>query len=181
MYTAFTGMIASLLLLLPGALAADWPQWRGPERTGHVPPGVPVPATLPSEPKVLWRIKIGQGFASPIVANGRVFYFDNQNGVETLHAIDPANAKELWRADIDQAFTDTQGPSGPRCTPLVDGDRIYAQSCKGELRCLKVTDGSLIWHVNYTNDFSAVFFGEKGNAQGAARHGNDGSDRKSVV
>jgi len=155
--------------------AADWPQWRGPMRTGHVPDGVAVPGKLPEDPRVVWRMNVGEGLASPIVAGGKVFYFDNPGSKETLHAIDLATAKEIWRQEIDDPFRDMQGPSGPRCTPVVDGDHVYALSCQGELQCLSVTDGKLIWRTNFTNDLGAVFIGEKGNAQGAARHGNNGS------
>jgi len=151
--------------------ADNWPQWRGPVRTGHVTNGAHVPGTLPIEPKVVWRLGIGEGLASPVVAGGKVFYFDNQDGKETLHAINAGDARELWRAAVDDVFTDQQGPSGPRCTPLVDGDRVYAQSGKGELQCLSVTNGRRLWHVNFTNDFGAVFFGEDTPVPGAAEHG----------
>jgi outer membrane protein assembly factor BamB len=167
-------LLGSCLLAL-SAPAADWPQWRGPDRTGHVPPDAAVPASLATEPKILWRLKIGDGFASPVVAGGKVFYADNQEGQETLHALDAGSGKEIWHANIDHAAGDNQGPAGPRCTPLVDGERVYAQSLKGQLHCLKTSDGSLVWKVNYTTDFSAIFIGEKGSAQGAARHGNNGS------
>jgi hypothetical protein len=60
-----------------------------------VPTGQPVPEKLPAEPKVVWKMKIGEGLASPVVASGRVFYFDNQNNKETLHAIDAVTAKEI--------------------------------------------------------------------------------------
>lgn len=166
--------VCVLLLSLVRTLAADWPQWRGPARDGHVPAGVPVPTKL-SEPKVIWRMKVGDGLAAPVVAEGKLFYLDNQGGMETLHAVNAKDAKELWRADIDKTFTDAQSPPGPRCAPLVDGDRVYAQSCKGELRCLKVSDGKEIWQVNYVKDFGASFMGEYGNFSGAARHGNNGS------
>jgi outer membrane protein assembly factor BamB len=115
------------------------------------------------------------GLASPVVAGGRVFYFDNTGGKETLHAMEAATQKEIWRHEVDDPFTDTQGPTGPRCTPLVDGDRVYAQSCRGELQCLETATGRLVWRANYVRDFGAVFIGEKGNAPGASRHGNNGS------
>ena len=120
-------------------------------------------------------MKVGEGLASPVVAAGKVFYFDNTDGKETIHAIDATTNKEFWRKEVDDPFKDMQGPSGPRCTPVVDNDRVYALSCKGELQCLNVADGKLIWRVNFTNDFGAVFIGEKGNAPGATRHGNNGS------
>jgi outer membrane protein assembly factor BamB len=153
------------------ALAEDWPQWRGPDRTGHVPAGWKIPATLPAEPKVLWRIKTGDGLASPVVAGGRVFYLDNQNGVETVHAADATTGRLLWSAPLDAAFKDSQSASGPRCTPVVDGDHLYAQSCRGELRCLSTADGALRWRVNFVTNFGGAFIGEKGQAAGATRHG----------
>lgn len=161
-------------LFVWSSAAGDWPQWRGPWRTGHVPGGMVVPARLPLEPKAVWKLKIGEGLASPVVAGGRVYYFDNTGGKETLHAIDASTTREVWRKEIDGTFSDNQGPTGPRCTPLVDGDRVYAQSCKGELQCLNAADGRLLWRVNFTNDLGAIFIGEKGNIPGAARHGNNG-------
>ncbi|MFO1499571.1 MAG: PQQ-binding-like beta-propeller repeat protein [Verrucomicrobiota bacterium] len=149
----------------------DWPQWRGAERTGHVTPGARTPAVLPTEPRLVWRLRTGEGLASPVVADGRVFYFDNQAGRETLHAIDAQDSRQLWSAPIDAVFKDEQGPPGPRCTPIVDGDRIYAQSGLGELQCLSVASGRRHWRVNYRNDFGAAFLGEDSKIPGAAEHG----------
>src|ERR1051326_5027353 len=157
--------------LVPRLRAEDWPQWRGPMRTGHVAPGVRVPAGLPTEPKVVWRLKVGEGWASPVVSDGKVFHFDNQVGKETLHALKAENGEELWRAEGDKTFQDEQGPPGPRCTPLVDDDRVYAQSGLGELQCLSVADGQRLWHVSFTNEFSAAFLGEDSKVPGAAEHG----------
>lgn len=154
-----------------GLRAEDWPQWRGPARTGHASASARVPTVLPVEPKTVWRLKVGEGFASPVVAGGKVFYFDNQDGKETLHAINAADHQELWRAIVDDVFRDEQGPPGPRCTPLVDGDRVYAQSGKGELQCLRIADGQPIWRINFLKDFGAAFLGEDSKVPGAAEHG----------
>ena len=124
-------LLIGFLLLPVSTFAADWPQWRGPDRTGHVPDGVAIPTTLAAEPKILWRIKIGEGLASPVVAGGKVFYLDNQTDQEVLHALTESDGKELWRANIDGVFADDQSKPGPRCTPLVDDGRVYAQSCNG--------------------------------------------------
>ena len=156
-------------------MAADWPQWRGPARTGHIATAEVALEKLPSEPKIVWRLKVGEGLASPVVARGQVFYFDAVAGKETLHAIDAATTREIWRATFDDAFEDTQGPAGPRCTPVVDEDQVYAVSCKGELQCLGAADGKILWRANFAKDFQAEFTGEKGPARGAARHGNNGS------
>src|SRR2546428_10944337 len=108
--------LCALLLATALLRAEDWPQWRGPARTGHVAPGSPLLASLATEPKVVWKIQVGEGFASPVVAGGKVFYFDNQAGKETLHALQAGEGKELWRATVDDTFPDEQGPPGPRCT-----------------------------------------------------------------
>ncbi len=126
---------------------------------------------MPAEPKVIWRLKVGEGFASAVVAAGKLFYFDNQAGKETLHALQADDARDLWRATVDDTFKDEQGPPGPRCTPVVDGDRVYAQSGKGELQCLTVAEGRRLWRVNFTNDFGSAFLGEDSKIPGAAEHG----------
>lgn len=164
-----------IALIGANCFATDWPGWRGPLRDGHVPAGSAVPETLPQAPRQVWRIKIGDGLASPVVAGNKVFYLDNQDDKEMLHAVDRNIGSELWRSAIDDLHKDSQSAPGPRCTPLVDGDRVYAQSCKGELRCLKVADGTLDWRVNFTTNFQAYFYGERGAAQGAHRHGYTGS------
>jgi outer membrane protein assembly factor BamB len=58
---------------------------------------------------------------------------------------------------------------------MIDGDRVYAVSCRGKLVCLSVADGKEIWSKSYTKDFGASFIGEKGNVPGAGRHGNNGT------
>ena len=73
--------IATIALCVSPLFASDWPQWRGPERTGYVPATETVPDTLPADPKVLWRVKAGEGFASPVVAGGHVLYLDHQTGI----------------------------------------------------------------------------------------------------
>lgn len=168
-------LVTAVLSLVSISPASDWPQWRGPLQTAHVSPGEAVPAQLPPQPKKLWSIKVGEGFSSPVVAGGKVFYSDNAAVKEVLHAVDATIGKELWRAVIDDSHKDSQGPPGPRCTPMVNGDRVYAQSCRGDLQCLSVKDGKLIWRKNYTKDFGAVFVGEKGEVSGASRHGNNGA------
>jgi outer membrane protein assembly factor BamB len=157
--------------------AGDWPQWRGPNRDGHVQIGAQVPTTLPVEIQPRWRIPIGEGFASPVVAGGnaagRVFYSDLQHGKEMVHAVEAATGKELWQTPLDQVFKDDWG-QGPRSTPVVDGVRVFAQSCRGELKCLSADAGQVLWRKNYVQDFGAVFMGETGPAAGATRHGNTG-------
>ena len=170
----FSRTLLAALTLISTATAADWPQWRGPDRTGHVPAGEAVPATLPAEPKAVWRVAVGEGFASPVVAGGRVFHLDNKDAQEVAHAVDAATGKELWSAPLFSSHKDGFG-IGPRCTPVADGERVFVQSAKGEFQCLGAKDGKVIWRKNFVDDFGAIYIGEKGKAAGASRHGASGS------
>ncbi len=157
---------------LAGLCAADWPQWRGPERTGHT--AEPLPATLPAEAPVRWRLSVGHGYASPVVASGRVVFLDDVGGMETAHAVDAVTGRRLWSTALGESFADEFEP-GPRCTPVVSGDRVFAQTAKGELRCLRLDDGRTVWRTNFA-DFGVVWNSERNTGLGAAnRRGNTGS------
>ncbi len=163
-----------LLLCAAGAVvAADWPTQRGPLGTGVVPEGEAVPATLASEAKVVWKGKIGDGFAAPIEAGGKVFYCDCQNDMDVVHAMNAATAAPLWQATLFSSHKDGFG-EGPRCAPVADGKLLFAQSSKGEFHCLSAETGKLIWRFNFVDDFGGIYIGEKGNAAGGSRHGFNG-------
>jgi outer membrane protein assembly factor BamB len=164
-----------LFLAFSGAAvrAGDWPQWRGPARDGHAAAGVPAPSGLPVEAKPRWKIAIGPGFSSPIVAGGKVLYLDAQNEREVVHALNPETGRELWRHDLAAAFGDEWGV-GPRSTPFADGDLLFVQSCNGEFQCLSLADGRLRWRTNFA-DFGVKFLGAKAQEGTASRRGNNGS------
>jgi outer membrane protein assembly factor BamB len=99
---------------------------------------------------------------------------DDRDGHEIVHFLDALDGHQIWETELDLSHRDGFG-IGPRCTPLMDGDRVYVQSAKGELRCLSQKDGQVLWRTNYVEDFGAVYIGEKGKAAGASRHGASGS------
>jgi outer membrane protein assembly factor BamB len=176
---ALTVLVSAVLTA--GASAADWPQWRGPNRDAVVADAKHPLNSLPAEPKVLWKINAGPGQASPVVAGGKVVFLDAQNGQETAHCVDAATGKQLWTVPVAPTveFQNAYG-DGPRCTPLIDGDRAYVQSCSGEFRCLALADGRIVWHVNFGTDYGATFLGNKSgdaeaNQTASRRHGNNGS------
>jgi outer membrane protein assembly factor BamB len=137
---------------------------------GAVPAGSPLPNSLPDAPKVIWKGPVGEGFAAPIVAGGKVVYLDLQNGQEVVHAISLDQAKPAWEAPLDSAHKDGFG-TGPRCAPVSDGKLVFAQSCKGQLSCLALDSGKVVWSTSYVKDFGAAYFGEKGDSKGGSRHG----------
>ena len=154
------------------AMAGDWPQWRGPKRDGHSAEAASI-QSFPKELKPSWKIPVGTGFSSPIVAGGALIYADEQGKKEILHCIDAASAKESWQTSLAEAEGDEWG-SGPRSTPLVDGDRVYFQSMNGEFRCFNLTDGKVRWGFAF-KDYGINFLGGKAGEGTAARRGNNGS------
>jgi outer membrane protein assembly factor BamB len=167
-------LTCAVVLLVQSSRAADWPEWRGVHRDGHVAASERIVEKLPENLPVAWKIPIGEGLASPVEAKGKVIYFDNHGGLETLHAVSVQDGRELWNAPVGPTFSDSQGPTGPRCTPMVHDDLVFAQTCRGEFQCRGLADGKLHWRTNFS-DFGSVFIGERGSAAGGSRHGNTGS------
>ena len=108
-------------------------------------------------PKVLWRTPIAGGYAGPAVAGGRVFVTDyvteadirqsnferkTSTGTERVLCLDEATGRILWKHEYPVTYTISY-PSGPRCTPTVDGDRVYTLGAEGDLLCLAVADHRL--------------------------------------
>ena len=136
-----------------------------------MPAGIAIPSVLPASPVVLWHKEVGFALASPVISGGKVFYLDDQKDKEIVHGLDARTGNELWNFELDDATKDSQSQPGPRTTPIAEGDRVYAQSCRGKLKVLNANDGKLVWQTDYVKDFGGIFIGEKGKAEGASRHG----------
>lgn len=131
----------------------DWPAWRGPDRTG-VSKETGLLKQWPKDgPPLLWKIKgLGDGFSTPSVAGGRIFVMGTRPGrAEHVICLSATDGKELWSAPIGQVASG--GHPGVRCTPTVDGDRVYALSSDGKLACLKTATGEKVWSVDFLADF----------------------------
>jgi outer membrane protein assembly factor BamB len=136
--------------------------------------GETLPKQLPAEPKLLFRRSIGSGHAGPVVASRRLVFLDNEGERETAHCLDFPSGRPLWSAAYDELYADEFG-SGPRCTPLIDDDRVYVQSCQGEFRCLNLADGKTRWRFHF-RDYGTVWIPDRNSGGGAAsRRGNTGS------
>jgi outer membrane protein assembly factor BamB len=101
-------------------------------------------------------------------------YCDEDGAQEVAHLLDAGTGAEIWRTAIGEVYQDEWG-AGPRSTPLIDSDRVYVQSCKGEFRCLDMATGGIIWGASFEKDFQVKFLGSKANEGTAARRGNNGS------
>jgi outer membrane protein assembly factor BamB len=117
---------------------------------------------------------VGGGFSSPVVAKGRLIYMDEDGKQEVVHAVEIGKGRELWKRAIAPRYQDEWG-AGPRSTPIIDGEFVYAQSCSGELRCLRLESGEEVWGVSFERDFGVKFLGSKAREGTASRRGNNGS------
>jgi hypothetical protein len=81
-------------------VAGDWPQWLGPTRNNHVSTDEKIPEKLPTDLKPIWKIQIGGGFSSPIVANNKVIYLDENGEKEIVHLLDAKTGKEIWQTIV---------------------------------------------------------------------------------
>jgi len=141
---------------ISAARAADWPQWRGADRSG-VSAEKGLLAAWPAEgPKLLWTARgVGLGHSTPSVAGGRIYGMGLRGADEMVWALDAATGKEAWSTRIagQTELGGRQGGYGPRGTPTVDGDRVYALGVGGDLACLNRADGKLIWKKSLVADF----------------------------
>jgi outer membrane protein assembly factor BamB len=155
--------LAVALAVGAAAAAADWPQWLGPTRDG-----VSTEKVKPwkGDLRVLWRRPVGEGHSSPVVAGGRVFLHTKvaKEEKEALSAFDAATGKPLWTTAYDRAKYGGLFGAGPRGTPAVVGDRVYAHGITGVLSCFKTDDGRLLWQVDTLKQFQGknLFFGASG-------------------
>jgi outer membrane protein assembly factor BamB len=139
------------------ATATDWPQWRGPQRTG-VSQETGLLAEWPKEgPKLLWQLSdVGNGYATPAVAGTRIYLLSNRGMEnESVQALSVQDGKPVWSTRLGNVGSPNQSPPYPmaRSTPTVDGDRLYALGSDGDIACLETATGKLIWQKNLQRDF----------------------------
>lgn len=140
--------------------AQDWPQFLGPTRNG-VYPGV-IPA---GRPAILWKRDVGQGFAGPAVAQGKLILFHRVNDKETVESIDAKTGKAIWTFQYATAYRDDFGfDEGPRATPSISSGRVYTFGAEGTLHCLDLATGRRLWRVDTHSQFGVNkgFFGAAG-------------------
>lgn len=145
--------IGALFGVQGAAQSTDWPQWRGPNRDGISKETGLLKQWPVNGPAVLWKAKgAGRGYSSFAVANGKLFTMGLRGDREFIVAFDVATGKEVWASQHGGAFRNDRG-DGPRGTPTVDGDRLYALGGNGDLSCLDARTGKVIWSKNVLKEF----------------------------
>ncbi len=159
--------------------ADDWPHWMGPTSDGVWHETDTIDRFPSAGPNVLWRQTIGSGYAGPSVVGDRLFVMDRtapeepvdeskdgskvENNIraagqipggERIRCLDVATGKEVWSYQYDCPYKIAY-PTGPRCTPTVDGDYVYCLGAMGRLICLKKDIGSVVWEKELTKAYEA--------------------------
>lgn len=131
--------------------AADWPQWRGPDRSDRSPETGLLKSWPEGGPKRVWLYEnAGQGYAGFSVVGDRVYTLGTRDGSETLLALEATTGKEAWVAKLSDILKNNWG-DGPRGTPTVDGDLIYVMTGPGLLACVSAKDGKIVWKQSMTD------------------------------
>jgi len=133
--------------------AGEWPQWRGPNRDG-ISKETGLLKQWPAEgPPKVWKTNgLGNGYSTVSISNGRIFTLGLTGNREFVIALDARDGRPLWVQAHGGRFSNNRG-DGPRGTPTVDGDRLYALGGNGDLTCLEAVNGKIVWTFNMLEKF----------------------------
>jgi outer membrane protein assembly factor BamB len=141
---------------------SDWPYFLGPMGTSvSTEKGIlsPWPA---NGLHLVWQKPMGTGYGMPAISQGRLFLFDREGYRARLRCFDSEAGELFWKFEYPTDYEDYYNyNNGPRCCPVVDGDRVYIYSAEGMLHRVRADNGEVIWKVDTFKDFRVVqnFFG----------------------
>lgn len=153
----------SLWALVASVQAADWPQFLGPARDGHVAAEEKaLPDNFSGDPKVLWEHPLGSGHTGPVVVEGKVIIVHRQGGDVVIEALEAKTGKSVWKFSYATDYRDSFGmDNGPRAVPAVSDGRVFVHGAEGMVHALSLADGKLLWKVDTVKKFNSPqgFFG----------------------
>jgi outer membrane protein assembly factor BamB len=136
----------------------DWPQWQGPDRNAISREGGLLQDWPRGGPTLAWKATaLGGGDSTPSIAAGRIFGMSIRGPDEVVWALSETNGQPLWVARLGPAVAQdwAQAREGPGCTPTVDGERLYVIGMAGDLSCVQVSDGKILWQRSLSREFGA--------------------------
>jgi alcohol dehydrogenase (cytochrome c) len=157
MHRTTTLITALCTILLFCAHAEDWPQWQGPDRNAISKETGLLKEWPKDGPPLAWKTTgLGGGDSAPAIIAGRIYGMANRGEDEVVWALSENDGKEVWVTRLGPAFKQQfpQSKEGPSCTPGIDGERLYVEGVGGDVACLQVKDGKILWRRSLTTDFS---------------------------
>jgi outer membrane protein assembly factor BamB len=151
------GLLYSMISFVNGGLGAgEWPQILGPNRNGIAVDEKLTDSLRASGPKAVWSKPVGEGFAGVAVTNGLAVIFHRQGDDEVAEAVDATTGQLNWKVGFPTSFASQySSDNGPRCVPLIHGDRVFLFGAGGNLHCVKLADGTKVWSRSAFADFKA--------------------------
>ncbi len=185
MKIALAILAAALLAPQAAAPSLEWNQWRGPNRDGLSPDTGLLKQWPAGGPPLAWKATgIGLGYSSVSFEGNRIFTMGQLDGRSWLLALNLADGKVLWKADVG-------GPGGsrgegPRSTPATDGKLVFALGQQGDLLCANAADGKEVWRKSLPRDFGGRMMSGWGFSESPLLDGDQvvctpGGSRGSVV
>jgi outer membrane protein assembly factor BamB len=141
----------------PASLPGFWPQFRGPNRDGISPENTPLARSWDAAgPRQLWAVDCGEGYAGPVVREGRVYLmdYDYDKKENVLRCLSLADGGEIWRYGYTAPVKRNHGMS--RTTPAVSDKFVVAIDPKCRVVCLDAATGELRWGKDLVAEFGAT-------------------------
>lgn len=156
--------------LASGAVVEDWPRFLGAHDNATSRETKLLKKWPEGGPKKVWELETGEGYACPILAEGKLIYFhrlrgagtDPASGREVIDCLEPETGKRTWRFEYPVVYRDRYGFSpGPRSSPVVHQGRIYVVGVTAVFHCLDLKTGKKIWNRDLKNEYNIPpnFFG----------------------
>ena len=145
-----------------GAATQDWPCFLGPDHNGFSTETKLLHHFPPAGPRLVWEMRKGEGYAQPAIVGERLILFHRIKNEEVLDCLKASTGERFWRFAYPTAYRDRFGYcNGPRSTPAISGDFVYAYGAEGKLHCLSLTTGQVRWERDLAKEFHLKpnFFG----------------------
>jgi outer membrane protein assembly factor BamB len=145
-------LLGLLSVAIAGSVAADWPQWRGPNGDGISPEAGVLPLWDASGPRVLWETEVHAGLSGIVVGAGRVFTLGNVADEDRVQCLERTTGRLLWVHRYPALLDANHYEGGPGATPVLDGRQLYTLGKWGDLFCLDAVSGTVIWSRHLATD-----------------------------
>ena len=140
-----------------GALANDWPSWRGARRDGHSPDTTSMAKWPEGGPELVWAFEdCGKGYSCPAVVGNLLYFTGSRKGKAEVICIDAGTGEEVWASTIGtdpEEGYNTRWGAGTRGAATVDDGMVYAMNANGDVSCMTADKGEKKWSVSLVDDF----------------------------
>ena len=133
----------------------DWPQFLGPHRNGTLEQPWLSRDWRAQAPRCLWLWPVGPGWSGFAIAGGRAITQEQRGENETVICYDVSNGAPLWSHAYPAHFQSPLAGEGPRATPTIAGQRVYALGATAILSCLDLETGKPIWSKDIAQENQA--------------------------